>query len=584
MLGLKRRMRELAHGERGAALTAVVGFMAVAVVLTAVVASSVITASGVTSSSRAGVQSQAAAEAGIAAARAGLVNGTCRTRAHRYDSPAGTEPVYVATVWVPSGAGWVRGCPDNTGVRVRILSSGFAEAPVVNGVSTRDQTNIEVVLEALPGTTPPPAPVVTPTPTAATLVASGPAIYAFNASGFGGSGKLVSLDGSTPSVLVKNGNVSCSGASSGPADWVVENGNLDVSGSCSIAGTVWSSGAFTLSGGTSIGGSVIASSITVSGSSKIGGSAWSAGNVSLSGGGTEIGVNATVGANLSMNGSSRIRRDAWVQGSSTLDGGGTNIGGAATSRTLTLTGSATVSGTIKRTNPSAPGASPFAQPARPVVADWVDFGYVPADWVGFTEVLPKPTGNCDYTKLSSIISGLAGKKGIVDLRGCSNAISVSDWQSLALTNDLVLVANKFNLGGSSGFTSTADRRLWLINPDTTKDGQPTCGANQSFQVGGSFSFGSKIDVMMYSPCRIDIASATTFTGQLFGGNVTVAGAATVNYAAVGLPGVDLDTGKSTTGTSTTPTPAPTTPPATPTYPAESQRTTIVSTRIVEQGN
>jgi cytoskeletal protein CcmA (bactofilin family) len=586
MLGLKNRMRELVHGERGAALTAVVGLMAVGVVLTAVVASSVITATGITTSVRAGVQSQAAAEAGIAAARLGLVEGTCSARAHQYVNPVGSEPEYVATVWVPSGAGWVRGCPPNTGVRVRILSTGYADAPEVNGASERDVTSIEVVLEALPGSTPPPAPVATPTPVAATLVPSGPAIYAYNASGFGGSGRLVSIDGSNPSVLVKNGNISCSGASAGQADWVVDDGNLDVSGSCNITGNVWVDKAFTLSGGTNVGGSVIASSITVSGSSKIGGSAWAAGNIALSGGGTEIGVNATAGGNLSIIGSAKLKRDGWVQGQTTLDWG-TNVGRNLTTRTVVAPQNNPqqfVTGTITVTTPSAPAPSPYTTPARPIVADWVDFGYVPADWVGFTEVLPKPTGTCDYAKLTSIITSLAGKKGLVDLRGCANTISVSDWQKLTITNDLVLVANKFSLGGSSGFTSSADRRLWLINADSTKDGQPTCGANQSFQVGGSFTFDAKLDVMMYSPCHINISSGTKFTGQIFAGNVTVGGDATITYTAVGLPGVDLNTGLSTTNPTTNPTPAPTAPPATPTYPAESQRTTVVSNRIVEQGN
>lgn len=579
MLRLSRRLRELHRDERGAALTAVVGLMAVGVVLTAVVATSVITATGVTTSVRAGVQSQAAAEAGVAAARASLSAGTCAASSNgRYVS--NVAPEYVATVWYRTAttANWVRGCPPNTGLQARVLSSGFAANDGLNGVSARDQTNIEVVLSAL--AQPEPVQPTTPAPQPATLVPSGPAIYAYSASGFGGSGRLVSIDGSTPSVLVKNGDVSCSGASSGQADWVVDKGKLDVSGSCNISGSVWVDGAFTLSGGTNVGGSVIASSITVSGSSKIAGSGWASGNISLSGGGTEIGANATAGGNLSITGSARLKRDGWVQGQTTLDWG-TNVGGNLTTKTINAPQNNPqqfVSGTI--TVKATPGQSPYTQPARPIVADWVDFGYVPADWVGFTEVTPKPTGTCDYAKLTTAIAGLAGKKGLLDLRGCTNAITVSDYQKIALTNDLAIVANRFNLGGSAGFTSNADLRLWLIVPDTTKDGLPTCAANQSFQVGGSFSFGSKLDVMMYSPCRVDIGSSTVMTGQIFAGNVTVAGGATVNYTAVGLPGVDLNTGLSTSNPSTgNPPPTPTTPPA----PPESART-VESTRIVAESN
>lgn len=577
MLGLKRRFEKLADGEQGVAMAAVVGLMAVGVVLTAVVASSVITASGVTTSVRAGVQSQAAAEAGIARARLGIVANECIVTNNGRFASSGT-PEYVATVWIPSGTSWVRGCPSGTATQVRILSTGYAASEGVNGVSARDETSIEVILSDVPQ---PPTPAdPTPTPAPATLVASGPAIYAYSASGFGGSGKLVSNDGSTPSVLVKEGDVSCSGGSSGQADWIVDGGNLHVSGSCNISGSVWVDGAFNLSGGTVIQGSAIASSITVTGSSKIGGSAWSAGNITLSGGGTEVGVNATAGANLSVTGSARVKKNSWVQGLTTLDWG-VMMGGDVTTRTISAPQNNPqqfVAGTITVKAPGATGASPYSQPPRPIVADWVEFGYVPADWVGFTEVLPKPTGTCDYGKLTQIVTALAGKKGLVDLRGCSNAISVSDHQKLTLTNDLALVANKFALGGSGSFGATGDHRLWLIVPDATQDGQPTCAANQSFQVGGGFGFDPKLDVMMYSPCRVDIGSSTVFTGQIFAGNVTVAGGAAMSFTAVGLPGVDLDTGLST-ATPATPTNPATPPPA----PSQSERT-VVSSRIVEVGN
>lgn len=592
MLGLTRALSARLRRDEGAAMAAVVGLMAVSVVLTAVVATSVVSATGVTTSVRAGVQSQAAAEAGLAQARLGLIQGTCVARTGTYASAAGATPEFVATIWVPSGSSWMRGCPADTSTQVRILSSGFAADTGVDGVSGRDQTNIEVVLSALeqptaPEPEPEPEPETPAEPQPATLEASGPAIYAYSATGFGGSGKLVSADGSTPSVLVKEGNVTCSGGSTGQADWVVDGGSLAVSGSCNIAGSVWVDSGLTVSGGTTINGSAVASSISVSGSSKINGSAWSAGNVALSGGGTEIGVNATVGGNLSVTGSARVKGSAWVQALTTLDWG-TNIGGNLRTRTVSAPQNNPyqfVSGTVTTTSPNAPGTSPYAQPPRPIVPDWVDFGYVAADWVGFTEVVR--SGNCDYAVLTAAVASLNGAKGLLDLRGCTNAIEVSSWQKLTLTNDLAIVANRFNLGGSGGFSANADRRLWLIVPDTTADGAPTCAPAQSFQVGGGFTFDSRIDVMMYSPCPVNIGSSTKFTGQIFAGNTTVAGGATMTFAAVGLPGVDLDTGLSTM-TPVTPDPdpgsgEPTIPPSPAPAPVEADRL-VVSNRIVAEGN
>lgn len=581
MLGLTRTLTARLRRDDGAALAAVVGLMAVSVVLTAVVATSVISATGVTTSVRAGVQSQAAAEAGLAQARLGLIQGTCIARSGTYASATGATPEFIATIWVPSGAGWMRGCPLDTSEEVRILATGFAANVGVDGQSGRDQTNIEVVLGALAQPTAPPVDDPDPEPQPAILEPSGPAIYAYSATGFGGSGKLISADGSTPSVLVKEGNVTCSGGSTGQADWVVDGGSLAVSGSCSIAGSVWVDSGLTVSGGTTINGSAIASSIAVNGSSKINGSAWSAGNISLSGGGTEIGVNATAGGNLSVTGSARIKGNAWVQSLTTLDWG-VNIAGNLRTRAISAPQNNPqqfVSGTITVTSPNAPGPSPYAEPPRPIVADWVDFGYVAADWVGFTEVTL--TGNCDYAKLTAAVASLSGDRGLIDARACTNAIQVSSWQKLTLTNDLAIVANRFNLGGSGGFTTSDDRRLWLIVPDGVDDNLPTCASGQSFQVGGGFTFDSKIDVMMYSPCPVDIGSSTKFTGQIFAGNVTVAGGATLTFAAVGLPGVDLDTGLATT-TPTETEPDPTEPTA-PAGPPESDRP-VVSSRIVAEGN
>lgn len=576
MLGLK--FRRAARDERGAALSAVVGMMAVGVVLTAVVASSVISAQGVTSSVRAGVQSQAAAEAGVAAARNGLVSGTCASSAARYTSIAGATPSYVATIWTKVSGAWVKGCPSDTSVETRILSSGYASAGGVNGTSARDQTNIEVVLSTIaPTTTTTPG---TPTTQPVTLVASGPAIYAYNASGFGGSGRLISIDGSSPSVLVKTGDVTCSGASSGQADWVIDGGAFTVNGSCNITGNVWVDKALNVSGGPSIGGSAVAASIALSGSSRIDGSAWSAGDVTLDGGGTRVGVNVTAGGNLTIRGSAAVSKNSWAQLTTSLDWG-TNIGGNAVSRTVNVPAysSGLVSGSTTQTSPNLPGPSPYAQPARPVVADWVDFGYKASDWVGFTEyVVPNGT-NCDYARLTSIVAGFAGNPGVIDARKCTNAIEVSSYQTLTLTNDLAIIADKFNLGGSGGFKSNVDRRLWLINPDSNANKQPTC-TGQSFQVGGAFSFDAKLDVMMYSSCRINIGSSTVMTGQVFAGQAVIDGAAKITYTPVGLPGWNLTTGVQTGGgTSTTPPPSTTTT----TYAPEANRV-VNSSRIVTEKN
>ncbi|MES1169454.1 MAG: hypothetical protein ABUL47_02070, partial [Leifsonia sp.] len=169
---LIRRLRR--SDDRGIALAAVLGLMSVGLLLTTLVAASVINASGFSTATRAGVQSEAAAEAGIAAARAGLVNGTCVGSSNGIYS--GTDPHYLATVWIPSGNTWVRGCPAGLGTSVRILSSGYATATGVNGADAGDSTNLEAIL----------SPAVPPT----SIVATGPAVFAYNAGTFGNGGQL----------------------------------------------------------------------------------------------------------------------------------------------------------------------------------------------------------------------------------------------------------------------------------------------------------------------------------------------------------------------------------------------------------
>ena len=49
--------------------------------------------------------------------------------------------------------------------------------------------------------------------------------------------------------------------------------------------------------------------------------------------------------------------------------------------------------------------------------------------------------------------------------------------------------------------------------------------------------------MIYSPCRVNLTSGNTIWGQVFAGEVAINGNFTLNYDAIGFPGVDLDTGE-----------------------------------------
>ena len=48
--------------------------------------------------------------------------------------------------------------------------------------------------------------------------------------------------------------------------------------------------------------------------------------------------------------------------------------------------------------------------------------------------------------------------------------------------------------------------------------------------------------MLFTPCSIDLSFSAQWRGQLYGGTVGVTGTATLYYAQVGIPGVDLSPG------------------------------------------
>jgi len=535
---LGRRLRaQTSGGDDGFALAGVVALMAVSILLIALMSSSVVYAIGFSTATRAGVQAQGAAEAGVAAATVGLETGTCSSVGAVYQSPAGSTPAYRAVVYVPGGSGWVQGCPAAGNTNVRILSNGTAANGGTAGQKGNDAKTVESIL----------GPSTQPT----TISASGPAVYAYSSSNFGGSGTLVSVDGSSPKVMISTGNVNCDGASSGASDLVVKNGNLTMSGSCSVTGNVWASGSLSVNGGVQVGGNAVANSISIP-SGAIRGSAWSASTTSLSGGSSYIYGNLT-STTTTFNSGGYIGGNIWNYGTITFDWGSKVIGNA-TAQVLQYTDRPRPLGSYTAIA-SGPGPSPYPQPATPSVPNWVDYTYDPSVWTGFTPVV-LPTGSCSITTLRNAISSLAGGKGLIDARNCTNGVTLTGSDTLSISNDVAFFAKTITIGNSGGIIPTAPSRVWFINPDTTANGVPTCASGNSFSVSGAPVFQNsagtiKASVMMYSPCTVTISTGVKFQGQVFAGSATIDGGAQIGYVAIGLPGVDLSTGSSTGSTTTT---------------------------------
>ena len=254
---LVRLARRLRNEERGVALAAVIGLMVVGLLLTSLIVSSVIGGLGSTTAARAGVQSQASAEAGIAVAKVGFEAGTCSSQPTPgvYASAAGAVPMWSAKIfWRPlSGGSWVQGCPIVLQNQVRIVATGTAAAIGVSGQSAKDKSYVEAVYS---------------------LGGTGAAVYGYSSTGSTGNGTFVSVDGSTPAFFVRTGDVNCSGSISGMSDIVVQSGSLTTSGNCDIPGNAWSSGPMAITGSASVHGTAWSLSSITAAPGRITGARW----------------------------------------------------------------------------------------------------------------------------------------------------------------------------------------------------------------------------------------------------------------------------------------------------------------------
>lgn len=222
------------QSERGSALVAVLGVFAIGLILTTLIASSVVHGLGWSTYSRASVQSHAAADAGIVAARAGLYSpGNCSSQPTSGVYASSGSPKYTATVERNDGAGWVAGCPTANTSQVRITSIGTAESPAVAGVSAGDTSTVEAVYLYLhPGVNP-----------------SGAAVYVHNDFTVAANSSFDISEAGPNGLLVKDGNFICNKNNSIINGSVLVLGDLSFGGKCNVTGSAVVTGLATLNSG-----------------------------------------------------------------------------------------------------------------------------------------------------------------------------------------------------------------------------------------------------------------------------------------------------------------------------------------------
>ncbi|MFP7762206.1 hypothetical protein [Marisediminicola sp. LYQ85] len=516
--------------DEGAALVAVIGVMVLGLIVTSLILASVTSAVGFTSFTRAGMQSQAAAEAGLAKAQSQLMTGNCTGGTY-----SGADPEYsvVVTYRVTDGGEWLDGCPTVQATEVRLKSSGTAQSSGVTSAGN-DVSVVEAIFAV---------------EKEESLNASGPAVYN-HSSGVSMNGfTLNPVDGNVPGVTYKNGNFICAGNTFIRGSVTVDTGGATLSGDCRIEGDLIAAGAVTIESTGSVGGTVIAAGVASGLSFKqdnqgstIGGDVITAGPVHVRGTVTGDIVAGPTGGSSRMTGTTRIGGDLTVAGTLYLE-------------TCASCTSAQVVSTLKSASRLG-GVGTFGRtglvvPSRPPVPEWVDFGYDPSKWIASDglpyAVISVASTDCNWSwegspGIAKLRQALASPRPVIlDARACQ--VSMYFPENPKLTSDLVIFAKGFDGGSNVWSSRTSDsKKLWFISPDEVKDGSPpgTCpGSNFVFSSG--FRISTSVAALVYTPCVIH-NSSTTWRGQMYAKEVVMHGSITLNYVPIGLPGVNLSEG------------------------------------------
>ncbi|MFC5928100.1 hypothetical protein D6T64_10355 [Cryobacterium melibiosiphilum] len=467
--------------EQGSSLLAVIGVMAVFAIISITIVASTMTTLGATTSTRASVQAQAAAEAGIDATVARFATTSCPELTSA--SPDVTFTVALA-FQVAGEEDWHEGCPSSAAIAVRITSTGNAVNDGVLGNTGGDARTVQAIYSA-----------------EATTAEISPdvAVHAESTIGFGDSSQVFYATGaSRPSLYVKDGDVKCTGSSIMRMDLVIPHGSFSMGGSCQFFGDVWSAGDAKLAGSAILTGSLIAPSIDTVGSSIITGDAWALNEIT-------------------MKGSSQIKGNvvaASVDHKETSQIGGTKTLSPASSRIF---------------------------PVFPDAPLWQDFSYEKYDWSDYVQ--KTASGTCTFAELQPIVDSLQASRGLIDARACTNGITSIGDEILTLKNDLVIITNNVDLQGSAQFQAVSSgAKLWLIMPDEVADGAPTCPVNARANIQNSFIAGTHVQALLYSPCDITFTYSAIWYGQMYGATVTFGGSAILNHVGMTFPTVTAVTG------------------------------------------
>lgn len=510
--------RDRSEGERGSAILGVIGISAVIMIFVAMSGTILVGAMHFTDNTRAGVQAQAAAEAGIVAAQADLTKGVCNA-----PYTTSTAPVYTVTLayQLPdiTGTTWHQGCPTNNAdvkmVKIVSVGSGTALSPTTK--------KVETIFNYVPAVLPQP------------VQGTGPGVFGYQVVDSSVTNLTIKQQGnSKPGIMFVNGSMNCQSGGYIQGDIILGGGSYSTTSACTINGDVYASNTVSIANNSTILGNVVATgviggySVTLAKGSTVNGSIVSEGPDSI---GDKVGGSITAGP---------------VTGTTIIKGA---VGGSVVSASAVSIGSGgSVAGSV------TPNKSGIPTPVLPVVVPpWIDFVYDPTMWVDasgnpFTVVNATNCSTDVAAKINAatgptIVNALAGS-------GCNGGAVNLSGLNLTLKGDVALFASSYQLKSQTITSSTPSisgaERFWMITPDGVYGNRlPDCpaGAVKS-QINNQVVTDSSVDVLIYTPCGLS-STGSSLWGQMYTNDVKFDNSFTLNFVPVGLPGWDLGTGEQT---------------------------------------
>jgi len=516
---LKAILAAIHAKEYGSALLGLIGVMGVTTVIAVTITTSSLHALGYTTATRAGVEAEAAAEAGVDFAAASLSSSICQANYSSSADPKFSVTVSYSSLQTSPGDidnSWILGCPvSSSAKRLKLISTGWAANL---GVADNSSQNVRKVEAIYPYTLAPPSYVIVP---------SGPATYSYSQNDPTINNLVLSQGGPTkPSIVYRSGSATCTSQTQITGDVILGGGGLTVTSGCTINGDLYTSGVVSVQSGEIIGNVHAAGvqngvSVTLATPAIVDGNIFAAGPVSIAG---KVGGNVVSGP---------------ILGDSTFSNKSSVGGSVVTAGTISAS-----AGSIKGTTTT--NKNGIVTPAIPFVPPWVDYTFNAGDWVasdGFPYALLTMT-TCSSSDLNTFLSSAQSSKRpvILDTRVCG-AVTDFSHHDLMLTSDIVILANGFNFQ-TNNFQSPSepDKRIWLIVSDPLADGIPTCGTGSYFKLGAHVEFGSHVVTMIYSPCAIS-NGGDHLSGQMYSASVDTSSEFELIYLQVGLPTVNLSTGQ-----------------------------------------